>query len=390
MASSPSNSDTGPTDSHLQWGTSPWHIDFHPPAAELPDSVDFAIVGGGFTGLAAACWLRHLDPSKTVALLESFEIGAGASGRTGGLVLTESAAGDLPGLGDVLAGLNHVLDTLGIHCDLDLPGVWEIARTGHISRSPIDWKDSGSLRVSKELPGGTLDAGMLVSGLARKAHSLGAMICENHRVNRIDWHRVPCLHFSTPHFHHRQVEARKVLLATNALSLPLTHLNTTATPMLTLAVENEPLTQRQLEQIGLAERKPFYTSDLPYLWGRLRRDRSVVWGAIRVDPPEGGTLEQLDVHSPEISEMFDNLEDRIRRMHPALEKLKFRARWGGPILFREDWKPAFGWHPESRDAIVLGAFAGHGVALSNYLGAWAAEAFLVGRALPDWGAIVTP
>jgi hypothetical protein len=36
---------------------------------------------------------------------------------------------------------------------------------------------------------------------------------------------------------------------------------------------------------------------------------------------------------------------------------------------------------------VLGAYAGHGVALSVYLGCWAAEALLGQRSLPSWGEI---
>jgi glycine/D-amino acid oxidase-like deaminating enzyme len=379
--------ESSPANSHLQWGTPPWRVDFRPPKPGMPKAVDVAIVGAGFTGLAAASWLRLLAPEKSVAVFEAFEIGAGASGRTGGLVLTESAAGDLPGLGDVLSGFSGILETLGIECELDLPGVWEISRSSPIANSKIDWTDSGALRVSKELEGGTLNPGMLVTGLARKAHALGAMIFEHHRVARIDWTTVPCLHFAGAGLRLRQIEAKKVLLATNALSLPLTHLQASTTPMLTLAVESEPIGEKELEKLGLAERKPFYTSDLPYLWGRLRRDRSIVWGAIRVDPPEGGTLEKVDIRTPEISGIFDALEDRIRRMHPVVDQVKFRARWGGPILFRPDWKPVFGVHPESHNAIVLGAYAGHGVALSSYLGKWAVEALLGTRTLPSWGAI---
>jgi len=41
-------------------------------------------------------------------------------------------------------------------------------------------------------------------------------------------------------------------------------------------------------------------------------------------------------------------------------------------------------HRKSKNAIVLGGFSGHGVALSVYLGAWAAEALLGKRELPDW------
>ena len=71
--------------------------------------MDFAIIGGGFTGLAAAAWLRSLAPEKSVAVLEATRIGAGASGRTGGMVLAESAAGDRPGLGDVLHSFAEIL-----------------------------------------------------------------------------------------------------------------------------------------------------------------------------------------------------------------------------------------------------------------------------------------
>ncbi|HXM13820.1 MAG TPA: FAD-dependent oxidoreductase, partial [Candidatus Eremiobacteraceae bacterium] len=85
------------------WGTPPWKINFTPSRRKLPAHVDFAIIGGGFTGLAAAAWLRLLAPDKSVAVFEAARIGAGASGRTGGMVLAETAAGNQPGLGDVLA-----------------------------------------------------------------------------------------------------------------------------------------------------------------------------------------------------------------------------------------------------------------------------------------------
>jgi hypothetical protein len=47
----------------------------------------------------------------------------------------------------------------------------------------------------------------------------------------------------------------------------------------------------------------------------------------------------------------------------------------------------FSYHPASPNGIVLGVFAGHGVALSVHLGAWAAEALLGRRELPEWGQV---
>lgn len=392
------------------WGSPPWKISFTPQRHKLPAHVDFAVIGGGFTGLAAAAWLRLLAPDKSVVVFEAARIGAGASGRTGGMVLAETAAGNQSGLGDVLAGFRAILETLEVRCDLELSGAWEIARhatsgkAGH-TQSPIAWNDSGTLRVVNEVPGGKLDPGKLVTGLARAAQRHGAQIYENHRVQHVHWSATPELHIATYRGDKRKITAAKILFATNALSLPESGL-AGMHPRLTLAVLTRPISEKALAAIGLAERKPFYTVDFPYLWGRVRRDRSIVWGAGLVQSPDADDLEHVDISAEESAAAFDRLEDRIRHLHPELEKIKFARRWGGPILFRDSWKPVFDWHPQSaaseatrksggtsddapRNAVVLGAYAGHGVALSSYLGTWAAEVLLGRRELPHWSALDT-
>ena len=50
------------------------------------DSVDVAIVGGGYTGLWAAYFAKQLEPSLSVAVFEAETLGYGASGRNGGWV----------------------------------------------------------------------------------------------------------------------------------------------------------------------------------------------------------------------------------------------------------------------------------------------------------------
>src|ERR1700730_10763944 len=113
-----------------RWGLPPWTIHFRPTQQALPEEVEFAIVGGGFTGLGTGAWLRHLEPQKSVALFEASRIGACSSGHPGGMALAETAAGDLPGLGDVLAGFSHILRELQVECDLILSGALEIGRQG--------------------------------------------------------------------------------------------------------------------------------------------------------------------------------------------------------------------------------------------------------------------
>src|SRR6266496_5592433 len=57
-----------------------------PAAGTLPEKVDVAIIGGGYTGLSAARTLAQ--NGVKVAVLEANTIGWGASSRNGGMVLT--------------------------------------------------------------------------------------------------------------------------------------------------------------------------------------------------------------------------------------------------------------------------------------------------------------
>lgn len=364
------------------WGEPPWRIDSAPQNRPLPGEVDFAIVGGGFTGLAAAAWLRQLAPEKTVAVLEAERIGSGASGRTGGLALAETAAGDLPGLGNVLAGFRDILQTLEVDCDLSLRGVWEIGRRNGRADSPLGWNDSGTLRVVNEVPGGTMDPGKLVAGLARAAGRLGAILREQAPVQSVEFGKRLTLKLPRG-----ELRAGGVLFATNARSLELSGLDGRVTAKFTLAVATAPPKEAVLEAIGLAERKGFYTLDLPYLWGRVLSDNGIIFGAGLVDVSNEGDLARLDVASGRPAELLRNLERRVRGLHPALRPVEFTHRWGGPILFGNGWRPFFARHPRSPNALVLGGYSGQGVTLSVYLGCWAAEVLLGRKEPPPWGAI---
>lgn len=364
------------------WGEPPWTIDFRPTTRRLPREVDFAIVGGGFTGLATAAWLRHLAPEKSVAVFEARALGAGSSGHTGGIALGETAAGDLPGLGDVLGGLSHILSTLRVECECETGGAYELTHLPGLKHSPIHWADSGVLCVANEVPGGTVNPGKMVSGLARAADRLGAVILENARVDNVVRQDARlCLTVRGA-----EIRAQRALVATNAMSLELSGLVGQAEPKFTLAVATEPLTDAQVSELGLATRRPFYTIDLPYLWGRLVQSNSVIFGSGLVHLNDWRELEELSIHKGEAAELLARLAERVRALHPALRGVKFTHRWGGPMLIGDGWTPVFQSHSRCEGLLVLGAYSGHGVALSVYLGCWAAEALLGRRELPSWGA----
>ncbi len=363
------------------WGNRPWTINFRAKTQPLPEMVDFAVVGGGFTGLAAAAWLKRLALEKSVALLEAETFGSGASGHTGGMALAESAAGNLPGLGDVLSGYKKILDELRVEGDVHLPGVYELGRTTPLKKSPIRWSDSGELSAVNEVAGGTIDPGKIVTGLAAAAEGAGVLLFEHANVESCEFQEPVLLHA-----HLGVLRARQVLFATNAYSLELTGWTKRTESCFTLAVATENLADSILQEIGLGEGKPFYTVDLPYLWGRLL-GKQVIFGSGLVHFSDWREMHSLTVETGSAAEALARLENRIRNLHPKLRGVTFTHRWGGPISISEGWIPIFERHPESANAIVLGGYSGHGVAQSVFLGAWAAEALLGRRELPGWNSL---
>ncbi len=367
------------TPNNAGWGNAPWQIDFEVSKGPLPSEVDYGIVGAGFTGLSAACHLRQSQPEKTTAVFEADRVGAGSSGHTGGMTLAESAAGDLPGLGDVLKGFGEIQRELGIECDFSLPGAWELGRQ-HIKKdSPISWNDSGTLGVVNSVEGGSADPGKLISGLARAAERLGATILENSRVEKISYQEPLQLQVAG-----KKIRAGQVLIATNAESLELSDLSGGAEPKFTLALATEPLAESQLEELGLSSRNSFYTVDLPYLWGRPLRQNQVIFGSGLVHLSHWSELHNLDVSKGEAARLMRLLESRVRGLHVALENVEFTNRWGGPILIADEMKPAFRHHLRSDKIVVLGGYSGHGVAQSVYLGRWAADVLAGRKKLPAW------
>ena len=403
------------------WGRAPWKVAFRANAARLPEyaptHVNVAIVGGGFAGLTAAAYLKRFNKTRSVLLLEAGRVGNGASGRTGGMALAQSGAGDLPGLGDVLKGYRKILRELRVNADLDLRGAWEIARgvrsmegktVRPLRRSPIDWSDSGRVRAVKLVPGGTVDPGKVVAGLARAAAHEGAMIAEQARVTGLEFGSPLRLRAELSRrgkISRRVVFADRVLLATNAGAIAGEILGGTsfggaeyAGPKLTFALATAPLTKKQIAALGMQSGRPFYSVDLPYLWGRMLKNGGMIFGSGLVpgfgEPlrNRGGRdakefwsgLEREDVRRDESWQRLEALEQRVRGLHPVLSNVRVTHRWGGPILLTNSFVPVFRAHPKSKNVIALGGFSGHGVAQSVYLGKWAAEVLLGKRALPKW------
>jgi glycine/D-amino acid oxidase-like deaminating enzyme len=363
-----------------RWGEPVWSFPVPITPQPLPDGMrlDVAVVGAGFTGLATAHYVLQRFPTLRVAVFEARHVGAGASGRTGGLVLEDTAVGPLPGVENCIATLHELVRTQDIACDLDLGGCWEIGRHETHPRSPIQWDDSGTLQVVNFIPGGAFDPRKFLAGLAACVEQAGGYIFEQAPVTGMDTAARQGVGLKVAG---RSVFAERVVFATNAFCLPILGLQDWAGGVHTIAVATEPLTDAAFDAIGWASRTPFYTLDLPYLWGRVTADGRVVIGAGLVGR---GEVENARVDGVEAGRLFDGLERRIHGLHPALCRVRIGHRWMGPLCFTTDSKPVIAGLDDGGRVLVATGYGGHGVALSVRVGKLLSEALADQNVLPSW------
>src|SRR5260370_10721325 len=148
---------------------------------------------------------------------------------------------------------------------------------------------------------------------------------------------------------HKEIRADHVLLATNASSLKLSGLRAAAVPKLTFALATAPLSTAQLKAIGLSSHRPFYTIDLPYLWGRLLESNGVIFGAGLVPayvgtpsrfPISAGSIKNrvhdlhcYDVRRGQAADRLRWLEGPVRTLHPPLPPVRIPPLSAVPIPF---------------------------------------------------------
>jgi gamma-glutamylputrescine oxidase len=346
----------------------------------LPSRCDVAVIGGGFTGLSAACHLAQRGVQ--VVVLEATTLGAGASGRTGGIVLEGTAAGELPGVEHCLDTLASVVAAHHIACDLRLPGCRELDHRPYPGARRAFWRDGETwLRIADTVPGGTIDPGALVAGLAAAASAAGARVHEHAAVRALEPGAPTRLHTDAG-----MLSADRVIVALNAYTTELLRLPVPLEAALTLALCTEPLSPKAIEAIGLEDGLPFYTLDLPYLWGRTTRDGRLVLGAGLV-MAGAGPVSEVTIDGAASTDALAGLEARLARFHPALAEVAIRERWGGPIAFPPRRAPILSPLRDAPQVLVSAGCSGHGIALGVRAGQLLTDAIVDCTPLPAWGVL---
>jgi glycine/D-amino acid oxidase-like deaminating enzyme len=368
------------------------------PNAPLQGEVhaDVAIIGGGFTGMSTAYYLRKADPSLKVVVLESEVIGFGASGRNGSFAMTVIGLGIdvlamLKGKQAALEGhryMERAVDTVGelveennLDCDYTRPGFLRMATTpGYVKKikkqielchalgiTGIDWleRDAARAEVNSDLYLGAwweprmalVNPVKLVREMKRVAQNLGAEIYEHTPVTTIE--RGANFTLQTPG---GNVIAQKIVFATNAYSHLFPMIRRKQIPAWTYMVATEPLSDKQFDAIGWQHRQGVEDARNLIHYYRISPDNRLLMGG---GPVGLGFGDNMNFDSD--ANAWRHLEEHIGYVFPALKGIKITHRWGGPFSVTVDLTPALGYVGDKRAVYSLGCI-GHGVSMSHLNG----------------------
>ena len=372
------------------------------------ESVDVAVIGGGFTGLWSAYYLLEADPSLTVLVLESEHVGFGASGRNGGWVsaLYPVGAARLArdhgkhATRDQYAALRESVDEVGgvaaaesIDCGFHKGGTLVVATNpAQATRSRAEVRESeywGTGMAWREPPaaadrlavnglcGATFNRNCarihpyrLVLGLARAVEGKGARIHESTRVADLGDRT---LRTDTGIV----VRARHIIRATEAWTARLPGNRRTVAPVYSLVVATAPLPQPVWDQIGLPDAETFSEHRHVIVYGQRSMDNRLVFGGRGAPYHFGSGIKAgFDVDAG----VFRTLRRSLTELIPATEGVEFTHAWGGPLGIPRDWHPGVGYDPATGMGYA-GGYVGDGVALSNLAGRTLAD--LVTRQATD-------
>jgi glycine/D-amino acid oxidase-like deaminating enzyme len=363
----------------------------------LPEVVDVAVIGAGFTGLSAARTLAKRG--ARVAVLERNTIGWGASSRNGGMVLTGMKLGvnkliSMYGrertrrmYAASLASIDcveQIVQEERIDCDFSRCGHLEVAcKQKHFENYErqtelIEVEFNHKLRVlakselrdeigSTFYHGGIVDevsAGCnparYVAGLAESALKAGVEIFEHASVEAIqrDFRGELGWKLTTAR---GSLWAHEVFVATSGYTGAATPaLQRKLIPIGSFIIVTEVLPASLAQELSPRNRMIYDSKHFLHYY-RLTPDRRMLFGGRAAFFPES---EQTIRRSAEI------LRRGMIQVYPQLIDARVEYAWGGTLDFAFDIMPHAGQMEGMYYAV---GYAGHGVAMATYQGQKVAE-----------------
>ncbi|WP_338671955.1 FAD-binding oxidoreductase [Streptomyces sp. SCSIO 30461] len=376
-------------------GISFWYAQEGVPAPREPlpgdTTADVCIVGGGYTGLWTAYYLKKAVPFLNITVLEARFCGYGASGRNGGWLYNGIAGRDryarLHGheaavrlqqaMNDTVTEVIDTARAERIDADIHHGGVLEVAYTPaqlarlrdfHTVEIAFGEKDrelygarataqrirvAGAVGSSWTPHGARIHPVKLANGLAAAVEALGVTIHESTPVTEIR-----PKHAVTPY---GTVRAPYVLRCTEGFTATLAHQRRTWLPMNSSMIATEPLPAALWDTIGWEGREALGDMAHAYMYAQRTADDRIAIGGRGVPYRYASNTDNDGRTQPAT---IAALRAILTRFFPQLAHVRIDHAWSGVLGVPRDWcatvtldrSTGLGW---------AGGYVGSGVAAAN-------------------------
>ncbi|MGD0998750.1 MAG: FAD-dependent oxidoreductase [Thermoleophilia bacterium] len=394
------------------------------PALAGPTEVDVAVVGGGYTGLWTAYYLKKADPSLRIAILEKEIAGFGASGRNGGwcssffaaspgtiadefgrdaaIAMQRAMFATVDEVGRVIAdeGIDARYHKGGaltlatstaqlprLQDELDHEREWGFGESDYVYLTAAETAQrirvEGCLGAMYSPHCACVDPARLARGLAEVVERLGVTIYEQTPALGLAPHEVP-----TPG---GAVKAGVVVNALEGYVACLPGHARDMVPLYSVMIATEPLPQSFWDEVGWSGREVFGDERYLLIYCMRTQDDRIALGG-RGAPYHFGSKIRDDYDlAPKV---FGELHTVLRGLFPAVGEARITHTWGGCLGVPRDWFTSVGYDREKGMAWA-GGYVGDGVSTTNLAGRTLAELIAgadhglaglpwVGHASPPW------
>lgn len=330
------------------------------PPATGTMSVKYAIVGAGFTGLAAARRLHEIDPDAEIAILEATTVGEGSSARNSGFLTRADIAGSADAgavkqnvlrnryVTEGFDGLLALISQYGIECDLHQAGRIKAAAT---PRGEAAVHALRKIVEALDIPHVLLDGGELQSRIGTRYYRLGLFTEVGHLVQPAAlirgladalpqavrlYEQSPVVvlrkaskwHLETDN---ARITAETVVMAANASIKTFGYLRDRLVTIYTYAAITQPLRPAESAKLGSMSS-----------WGLLPAHR--LGTTLRRVGPDRLLVRSLYAYERGISSEHarSQLLTRFRRRYPDLHHVDFDHAWGGTTALTMNGSPFWG------------------------------------------------
>lgn len=360
---------------------------------------DVAIIGAGYTGLAAARRWAELASEDRVVVLEASDIGEGNPGRNSGFLLEISLANDADAqqiermqqcnqlIGQTMQDMRAIVQGAGIDCDLHRTGTYRGAagKEGELALAQYQaFLEAAGLPFEKltckqmEQRIGTrfyrhglfsphcylAQPAALIRGLAEQLPE-SVSIYERTPATQLQRERDRWL-VETPQ---ASIRAGKVILANNAFSKELGVGGSRIVAMYTYAGITKQLPPETTATLGCHER-----------WGLLPAHR--LGSTLRRTHDGRLLIRSFYGYEREADHRLiaERLADNLQRRFPQLGKIEFEEVWSGATGFTFNGAPL--WGQAGADLYVSAGCNGGGVVKGTLFGRLLAD-LMFGLPVPD-------